>query len=469
MKNNKYKRAINMKKYILNKNYWTPILFLGIMIFSMLFTACDNSDSSEGGGAITINKVFLEDVNSSVQDREVTFARLGQLLRIEGSGFKGLKRVYINGYSTYFNVVFVSNNSMLISVSADTPTLDADPEVRNTIRFVNDNNETVYPFEIRSAKPVITNISNTLPNPGETITVYGSGLTEVSKVVFPGNIETTAGITSDEDGEFFTVVVPAGVSEDGGSLFVQSSNGGVYSPAYFNFKKGVLLNFDGKGSHGYWGTSTSMIQPGDLESVALGTVNVSQGKYVPHRPARVASFDAAKNRCSEVWTAGNGVDDWRGQLTPYIPASTSLSKVALQFDIYVPNAWKDSGFLKICLINNFNGGEWTGACYNYVPWIVDGKSTAFQTTGWTTVTIPLNKLYTWSKEEFTFEAVLAYREAATYKNFGFYFENSDIKLQNVTGNASEVEFASKATTVSVYTDNWRIVSLDTPVYNDFEN
>lgn len=454
-------------KYILNKKYWAPIALLGIMFFSTLFTSCDNNDSE--GGKITITKVFLEDVNSTVPDREVTFARLGQALRIQGSGFTGLRKVYINGYSTYFNVVFVSDNSMLVNVSADTPILDADPSVRNTIRFVNDNNETTFSFEIRAGKPAITNISNTMPNAGETITVYGTGLTEVSKVVFPGNIEVTSGITSDEDGEFFTVVVPNGVSENGGSLFVQSSNGGVYSPAYFNFKKGILLNFDGKGQHGYWGTSTSMIQPGDLESLALGTGNLSQGKYVPHRPARIASFDAAKNRCSEVWTAGNGVDNWRTQLTPYIPASTPLDKVALQFDVYVPDAWKDSGFLKICMANNFNGGEWTGAVYNYVPWIVDGKSVAFQTTGWTTVTIPLNKFYAWSKEAFTFETVLAYREAATYQNFGFYFENSDIKLSNVTGTASEVEFASKPTSVKVYTDNWRIVSLDTPVYNDFAN
>lgn len=458
-----------MKKYILNKNYWTPILFLGLMVFSILFTACDNSDSNESGGPITITKVFLEDVNSPVPDREVTFARLGQLLRIEGSGFRGLKKVYINGYSTYFNVVFVTDNSMLVSVSADTPILDADPDVRNTIRFANDSNETVFQFEIRSAKPVITSISNTLPKAGEAITVYGTGLTEVSKVVFPGNIESTTGITSDEDGESFTVVVPSGVTENGGSLFVQTSNGGVYSPAYFNFKKGVLLNFDGQGQHGFWGSTTSMIQPADLESVATGTGSVSQGKYVAHRPARIASFDAAKNRCTEVWTAGNGVDDWRGQLTPYIPASTPLDKVALQFDIYVPNEWKDTGFLKVCMANNFNGGEWAGAVYNYVPWIVDGKSVAFKTTGWTTVTIPLNKFYAWSKEAFTFETVLAYREAATYKNFGFYFENSDVKLKDVTGVASEVVFASKATSVSVYTDNWRIVSLETPVYNDFEN
>jgi hypothetical protein len=469
MKNNKYKRTINMKKYILNKNYWTPLLFLGIMIFSLLFTACDNSDSSEGGGPITITRVFLEDVNSDVPDRQVNFARLGQTLRIQGSGFTGLKKVYINGYATYFNVVFVSDNSMLVSISADTPIAEADPDVRNTIRFANDNNEFIYPFDIRASKPEITRISNTMPNAGETITVYGTGLTEINKVVFPGNVQTTTGIISDEDGEFFTVVVPAGVSDNGGSLFVQGANGGAYSPAYFNFKKGLLLNFDGKGQHGYWGTSTSMIQPEDLESAPIGTGSVSQGTYVPHRPARIASFDAAKNRTTEVWTAGNGVDNWRSQLTPLIPASTPLNQVAFQFDVYVPDAWKDSGFLKICMVNNFNGGEWTGAVYNYVPWIVDGKSVAFQTTGWTTVTIPLNKFYAWSEEALTFETVLAYREAQTYQNFGIYFENSDVKLSNVTGNASEVEFPSKATSVKVYTDNWRIVPLDTPVYNDFEN
>jgi len=451
-------------KYILNKKYWAPIALLGMMVFGMLVTSCDNSDSA--GGTITVSKVFLEDVNSSVPDREVTFARLGQALRIEGSGFTGLRKVYINGYSTYFNVVFVSDNSMLINVSADTPVLDADPAERNTIRFVNDNSETIFKFDIRASKPAITSISNTMPKAGEIITVYGTGLTEVSKVTFPGNIDVTTGITSDEEGESFTVVVPNGVSDNGGSIFAQSSNGGVYSPAYFNFKKGILLNFDGQGTQGSWST-TSMILPTDLESAALGTGNVSQGKYVPHRPSRIASYDAGKNRLSEVWTAGNGVDNWRSQLTPYIPASTPLDKVALQFEVYVPDAWKDSGFLKICMVNNFNGGEWTGAVYNYVPWIVDGKSVAFQTTGWTTVTIPLNKFYAWSKEAFTFETVLAYREAATYQNFGFYFENSDIKLSNVTGSASEVEFPSKATSVKVYTDNWRIVSLDTPVYNDF--
>lgn len=466
---NKFKKPIDMKMYISNKNYWKAITFFGLIFFAMLFAACENNDSV--GGAITINKVFLEDVNSTVQDREVSFARLGQLLRIEGSGFKDVKKVYINGLSSYFNPVYVTDNSMLVSISAETPIIDADPADRNTIRLVNNNNETIYSFEIRSGAPMITNISNTMPLAGETITVYGSGLTEVSKVVFPGNIVTTSGITSDIEGEFFTVVVPSGVSDEGGSLLVECSNGGAYSPAYFNFKKGLLLNFDGKGTHGYWGTDAGMINPADLESAAIGVGNVSQGIYVSHRPARIASFPAAKNRNSEVWTAGNGVDDWRGQLTPYIPASTTLDKVAIQFDVYVSQPWKDTGFFQICLINNFNGGEWTGGCYNYVPWLVDGKVVPFQTDGWTTVTIPLNKIYAYSDAagNFTFENILAFREAASYKNFGFFFNNSDIKLKDVTGVDSETEFASSATSIKVYTDNWRIVSLATPTYNDFSN
>jgi hypothetical protein len=469
MKNNNLKRLINMKQYILDKKYWAPIAFLGMIFFALLFTSCDNSDSASK--SIVISKVFLEDVNSAVPDREVSFVRLGQTIRIEGSGFTGLRKIYINGYSTYFNTVFVSDNSMILTVSSDTPTIEAEPADRNTIRFVNDNTEMVFPFSIRASRPTITSISNTMPNPGEKITVSGTGLTEISKVVFPGNVTVTSGITSDPDGEFFTVAMPNGVSDIGGSLFVEGSNGGAYSPAYFNFKKGLLLNFDGAGSQGYWNVDTtpSMISPPDLESTVTGTVNTSEGKYVPHRPARIASFPAAKNRCSEVWTAGTGVDNWRAQLTPYIPANTPLDKVAFQFDVYVPDAWKDTGFLKICTINNFNGGEWTGAVYNYVPWIVDGKSVAFQTTGWTTVTIPLNKFYAWSKEAFTFETVLAYREAATYQNFGIFFENSDIKLKDVTGTDSTVEFPSKATAVKVYTDNWRIVSLNTPTYNDFPN
>ena len=457
----------NMVTKNINKLHCLSV-FLGLFLMAVLFTACKKESSV---GPITIKKVYLEDANSSVKDREVTFVRLTQLIRIEGSGFLGLKKVYINGVSVYFNPSFVTDQSMLVTVPKTTPTVDVATGIRNTIRFVNDSYEATLTFSIREAAPSISSISHTMPLAGELITIYGTGLKEVSKVVFPGNVSVTDGIVSDKDGKFCTVTMPQGVSEEGGSILIECANGGAYSPSYFNFKKGLLLDFDGHGSQGSWGSTASMIKAADLESATIGTGNVSQGKYCAHRPSRIASFDAAKNRCSEVWTAGNGVDNWRTQLTPFIPATTLLSKVALQFDIYVPDAWSSSGFLKVCMTNGFNGGEWTGGCYNFVPWVVDGSIVPYQTTGWTTVTIPLSKIYSLTASTLTFEDALVLREKANYQNFGFYFENSDINLKNITGLDSDKDksLASSATSVKVYTDNWRIVSLSTPVYSDFSS
>ncbi|MDT0690379.1 glycan-binding surface protein [Salegentibacter sp. F188] len=453
-----------MKENRLNKKTWGYFSLVGMIIFGMLFTACSDDDDAAGGGPITVDAVYLQDVDSDVPDREVTFARLGQLLRLEGSGFTGVRRVYINGFQSSFNPVFVSDNSMLVRVSADTPTIEAEEDVRNTIRLEKDNSETVIEFEIRSSAPSIDRVSHTLPKPGEEITVYGSGLIEVSSVVFPGDVVVTEGITYDEeDGEFFTVTVPEGVSEEGGSLYIQSANGAAYSPAFFHVERGVILNFDGMGEIGEFGNT---IRQGQLQSEPIGEGNVSQGNYLPIRNDSIEAFGAGKNRVAEVFTSGN--ESWRSQLTPFIPATTPLEEVAFQFDIYVPEPWVGSGYLKILLINNFNGGEWSGGVYNYVPWIVDGEVEPFETEGWTTVTIPFTEFYLFSDDEdYTFEDLLQYRESATYKNFGMFFENSDFTLGQVTGSNSEEEFLSSDTSVQVYTDNWRIVPLETPTVTDF--
>lgn len=460
-----------MKSIFLNKNSWTIGLLVSLFVGSFGLTSCDKTNDN-ASTPVTVKAVYLEDASSTVKDREVTFARLGSLIRIEGSGFIGLKKVYINGYESYLSTAMVTDNSILIQVPSKVPVIEADSAVRNTIRFVKDGFTLTYKFQIRSAAPTLTSISNTMPAAGDSITIYGTGLTEISKVTFPGNVVVSSGIISDIKGAYCKLIVPAGLTESG-SVLVEGSNGGVYSPAYFNCKSGVLLDFDGVGTQGYWSwTATgSMINNTDLESTIIGDGVKSQGNYCAHRPARLTEFPAAKNRNTEVWTAGNGVDDWRGRFTTLIPATTAVSNFAFQFDIYVPNSWNNTGFLKICLINNFNGGEWAGKCYNYVPWLVNNTVTPFQTTGWVTVTIPFNKFYAYSATDvaYTFENVLADRENSSYQNFGIFFENSDIKLSSITGNSSDdaTVFASSATSVSVYTDNWRIVPLTTPVYSDY--
>jgi len=182
----------------------------------MGFTAC-NDDDDNGGSSdpVVVSKVYLQDVESSVPDREVTFARLGQLVRVEGQNFLGLRKILVNGYETYFNNALMTDNNVWFTLNSKTPIYDADPEVRNTIQFVKDNNTTVYEFDIRSASPSITSIDNTLPMPGEKVYVNGSNLHETSSVTLPSGTVITSGIESDEDGEWFSFVMPSGETASG--------------------------------------------------------------------------------------------------------------------------------------------------------------------------------------------------------------------------------------------------------------
>ena len=154
-----------------------------------------------------------------------------------------MKKVIINGYETYFNTTYITDNSMLINISAKTPIVDAEADLRNKITFIKDDVEFTYDFVIRAAAPSITNISNTLPKAGETVIVYGVNLQEITKVTLPGAIELTTGIVSDIDGEWFTFVMPDGVTESG-SVYSEGANGIAASPAYFNVSSCLVLDFE---------------------------------------------------------------------------------------------------------------------------------------------------------------------------------------------------------------------------------
>lgn len=446
---------------------------MSVVLLACLCFSCKNEDFSSTQMQIT--GIYLEDTNSEVPDRLVEFARLGQLIRIEGSGFTGLKYVYINGYECYFNQALMSDKSFLVTVNKNVPTVGVDEALKNTIRLVKDGTELVYNFTIYGESASITSISNCMPNAGEPITIYGTGLYEITKVTFPGDVVVTEGIVSDPDGEYFQVTVPAEALATSGSILAEGSNGGAYSPTYFNYKEGLLLNFDGVGSHGSWGDSNSMIFEEDIQSEVIGEGNTSQGKYCSMLLSRHFPVSAGKNRISEVWTGGAGYDpDW-SQLG--IPVETPINECGVQFEIYVPKPWSGTGFLKICNQNGFNGGEWDKDSYNYIPWLVDGEIVPFQTEGWQTITIPFSEFYkakgvasSWR----TFQDVINTRLASSYINFGFYFENSDFKLSQVLSEtldeSEEKEFPSSQISegeLEIYIDNWRLVPISTPVYSDF--
>ena len=453
--------------------------YIGLLLLALTafcFTACNDDDVNIQSAPIKVEQIYLEDYKSVVPDRPVDFARLGQLIRIEGEGFLGMKKLYINGYDTYFNTAYITDRSMLVNIHAKTPVVEAEDDVRNTIRFVKDNTELVYSFVIRSASPSISSISNTLPMAGETVTVYGSGLHETSLLTLPDGT-TITNIVSDDDGEWYSFTMPSGITK-GGSIYSEGANGIAATPEYFNNTDCMVLDFDGNGSQGYWSWSEtgSMINADDL---ADDPMNSGRGKCVQIIPERLmaSGIAAGKSRATECWTAGTGneLDDWT-RMFDYIPSTTALTDVAFQFDVYVPEAWIGSGHLQICLFNNFNyGGIGSDDDADnkqtafYAPWIEDGAAVPFTTTGWQTVTIPFSQFCKYAaaiadKEvtDPTFQTVVDERNAATYQNFGIGFVNTDFTYQGLSVTAVTCS-------PRIYLDNWRIVPCAGISISDFND
>ena len=76
--------------------------YIWILCLSCLaagLTSCNEEDkyfdSKYHSTKLVVDQIYLEDYESSVPDRPVTFARLGQLIRVEGSGLYGLSLIHI--------------------------------------------------------------------------------------------------------------------------------------------------------------------------------------------------------------------------------------------------------------------------------------------------------------------------------------------------------------------------------------
>ena len=429
------------------------LMVTGWFVCSLGFYSCDEWEPryNDNDEPMEIKSVHLQNSRDKVRDRTVLFVRLGQLIRLEGSGFFGVKEVCINGVSAYINPTLMSDNSMIVRVPSTAPTTDAADNVRNTIVLKKKNLTYKYDFEIRSAAPTITRISHTLPQAGEEITIYGTGLMDIAKIIFPGDIEVTEGITFDEeDGKWCTVTVPANVSDQGGSVLVLGANGGAYSSAYFNFRKGIVHNFDDVNNHAWSRGAVS----DDLSALipAAGNGPKSQGKYRSLNTAD-RTVNAGIPEDAAYFARQNM---WGDQLSPLIQGFTPASEVAVQMDIYVSGVW-NSGYIRMVIADGWGTNRY---CMLYAPWESFGKRISFDNPGcWYTVTFPFGD----SKDfaESTFADILAQVQIAVsdrYNQWGPW-------LCNDTYNDVEAE----NTNVVIYFDNLRIVPLTTPTYSDFEN
>lgn len=452
-----------------------------LSLLALTFTACgDDDDKGSQSAPMTISQVYLENINDTEnKDRPVDFARLGQLIRIEGSGFLGLKKILINGYDTYFNNALMTDNNVWVTLNSNTPVEKAEADVRNKIILVKDQARLEYDFTIRAASPSITSCDNTLPMPGETVTVYGSSLQETTKITLPGGVEITSGIVSDAEGKWFSFTMPGGVTASG-SITSEGANGIAKSPTFFNNFDCFVTNFDDKGELGSWNATYSS---DDLVDDPLNTGRGKVAMLVPNVKLEAGGLDAGSNALFYA-TAGNdnANDDWTSRMYNAIPANTPASDVAIQFDIYCPEEWDLSGMIEISLQNNLSNYGYGSGCTKFstqykntatvwVPWLneSDGSHTPF-TTGerWQTVTIPMTAVGNYDPNEApdaNFQLICEDRNAGSYRNFLIFFCNSDVESAEDASPA--FSYKAKLFTQKIYIDNIRVVSIAPIAVSDF--
>lgn len=443
-----------------------------VLLAVSFFCSCSKEDDVNAN--MSIDAVFLEDASytTSNHDRKIEFARLGQLIRLQGSGFTGLKKIYINGYETYFNNALITDNNVWVTLHKDTPLASADPEVRNTIRlYKSDTNYYDYKFTIRSSAPSIDRISITLPMPGEKVTVYGSNLEETSSVLLPDGTVITDGIECDEDGEWYSFIMPASADTTiGGSIESEGANGKAKSPAYFCESRGMILNLDDIGALGVWDAT---YENNDLVQDPL---NSGRKKCIPLLPERIqADGGLAAGTRSLMWFTTGSEADWA--TFECVSLTDNVEDVAIQFDIYCPEPWDLTGQLEFTLQNNLSGYGWGSTETKYttdienptavvwVPWMdhETGKYTEeYKTDSWETVTIPLSWVGKYQKGA-TFADVVKDRNAAEYKNFGCLLVNKDLEF------SESIIYPATRWNQKVYIDNLRIVPCKKFSISDYED
>ena len=460
-------------------------------LFALNLASCKDEDGNpypDGDGAVSVSRVYLLDADADeakgeLKEREVTFARLGQTIRLEGANFGGTLKVLVNGYETYFNTALATDNSMIFSLSGTTPVAGADESVRNKIQFVKSSGTYSYDFTIRAASPAISAISPSLPQPGETVKVSGFNLEEVSEITLPGGVKVTDGIVNapeEETGEWFTFVMPSGITESG-AISITGANGQAISGTYFNDFDCFITDFDGKGELGGWSATFS------ADDLVDDPLNSGRGKVemlIPGLGVADAKYENGVNPGVdhiEFWaTAGNDNDndDWT-RMTSKIPAETSLAELAIQFDIYVDGVWSETGQLEISLANNLNSygygsanaspgnsGVVSGAAV-WVPWFDKSNPAVpvpYATEAWQTVTIPLTDFGEFADgEAHVFQEAIDLRNNCSYKNFLVFASNANLKYGDEEGQVYE----AKVFDTKIYIDNFRVVNTKTTTVSDF--
>jgi hypothetical protein len=341
--------------------------FFLLIITTLIQVGCKKDNA---GAAPSIKS--LRAISPAPNDSTLTKAGPGQWVVIRGANLATASAIYFNGYPASFNSALFSDSTLVVLIPADMPFASLDVKKLNTVTVVTPNGEVTYTFPIVPPPPIIWGMSNENAVAGTVVTIYGNNFFFIDKVIFPGGIAVTTGITTNQAGTGLQLTVPAGITA-GGTIQVQNRYGTGTSVLLFNdLTTGVLNNYDNVNNY-EWGagsSSSAVAYPGNR-----GTYGVMKASAVAGGDMGWWNGDRSINMLSSVWVAP-------GQLT------RSLDDYALKFEINIKVPWNAGS---IYIVKDYN---WTYLA-RFEPWLnADNSVSNVVTNGWLTVVVPLSMFKT---------------------------------------------------------------------------
>ncbi|QIU93960.1 glycan-binding surface protein [Bacteroides faecium] len=359
---------------------------LGLMLVVCL-SACQDEDR------VSVARICTQKVGDT--QTELTKVRLGEMVRIEGSGFATTKAVYCNGtLVSGVNSNFITDTQIIFTVPKSIPIGSEvkNKEELNTIRIVTKYDDFVYPIPILGGTPAITGVSHTLAKAGEQIKIYGTNLRGIEKVTFPGGIVVEAdAFTENTDYTTITVNVPEGGDLVAGELSVEGVSGGAYSYNYMNCKECVFINKFQQGdddAYNYSNMLTAVMQsplpeetygePGNPECYrGFPKDGPSDIDPILNDNQEIGNFRLYSAKMWDIVLANsNGL----------IKENTLCDKLAIQFDYYATTPWTTGCFRWEMIESNGNYRQTT------LSWVESGEIVPVTFRGWRTLTMPLSEM-----------------------------------------------------------------------------
>jgi len=342
-------------------------ILLFLLAGAALMQAACKKDS--GGGPVITG---LRAISPAPNDSALTTAGPGQWVVIRGSHLSGATSVFFNGYSSSFNAALFSDTTMAVNIPSDMPFASLDTSKLNTVTVVTTHGTATYKFPIVPPPPVITALSNEYAQAGLQITITGNNFFFIQKVVFPGNIAVTSGITSNVSGTSIQVTVPAGITTSGTIQVVNRYGTGTSMLRFNDFVTGVMHNYDNVNNYS-WGAGSS--------SSSTAYPN-NWGTYGVMNASGVGGGDLGW------WNGNRSINLNSVQWVPLGYMSQTLDYFALKFEINVTTPWTGGS---LYIVKDY---DWTYVA-RYEPWLnADGTTTNYTSKGWQTVVIPLSSFRT---------------------------------------------------------------------------